>query len=153
MGLTGETAPEELRALLPLVAEGRLAALGPHNARDLADEGVASIRDRVHLRSDMEVVQMGGHAAVEEAIALLDDRPWWFHVDLDVLAEREFDAQDFPEPDGITWHTLTELSSMALAHPGCRGWSLVIYNPDRDPERGAARRIVEYVRHATSSNR
>jgi len=28
---------------------------------------------------------------------------------------------------------------------GCRGWSLVIDNPDRDPDGGAARKIVRLV--------
>ena len=33
----------------------------------------------------------------------------------------------------------------ALGSGGCRGWSLAIYNPDRDPDRSQARRIVEFV--------
>jgi hypothetical protein len=35
---------------------------------------------------------------------------------------------------------------MAALHTGgCAGWSLSIYNPDLDPDHGAARNIVELV--------
>jgi arginase len=35
---------------------------------------------------------------------------------------------------------------MAALHTGgCAGWSLSIYNPDLDPDHGAARSIVEFV--------
>jgi hypothetical protein len=33
----------------------------------------------------------------------------------------------------------------ALQAGGCRGWSLGVYNPDLDPERHAARRIVAFL--------
>jgi arginase len=33
----------------------------------------------------------------------------------------------------------------ALHSRGCAGWSLSVYNPDLDPDRSAARRIVEFV--------
>ena len=37
---------------------------------------------------------------------------------------------------------------------GCAGWSLSIYNPDLDPDRSAARNIVEFVaRIAPSAGR
>ena len=33
----------------------------------------------------------------------------------------------------------------ALDTGGCRGWSLVIYNPDLDPDGSQALRIVRFV--------
>jgi hypothetical protein len=34
---------------------------------------------------------------------------------------------------------------------GCSGWSLAIYNPELDPDRSAARRIVEFVAQVAPS--
>jgi arginase len=49
-------------------------------------------------------------------------------------------------PGGLTWAELTELLTAAFQAGGCRGWSLVIYNPELDPDGSAARRIVRLVR-------
>jgi arginase len=55
---------------------------------------------------------------------------------------------------GLTWEQLTEAGVSALQSGGCAGWSLSIYNPDLDPDRSAARRIVEFVaRIAPSAGR
>jgi hypothetical protein len=40
---------------------------------------------------------------------------------------------------------LPEAVNAAMKAGGCRGWSLVIDNPDRDPDGGAARKIVRLV--------
>ena len=40
---------------------------------------------------------------------------------------------------------LTEAGLSAVRSGGCAGWSISIYNPDLDPDRSAARRIVEFV--------
>jgi arginase family enzyme len=36
-------------------------------------------------------------------------------------------------------------ASAALRTGGCRGWSVAVYNPDLDPGRQAATRIVTFV--------
>ena len=74
---------------------------------------------------------------------------WWLHVDLDVLDPVEFAAQGLPdvddEPGGLTWRQLTDLLIAAVETGGCLGCSLAIYDPDQDPDRTGARRIVELV--------
>jgi arginase len=49
------------------------------------------------------------------------------------------------EPGGLTWEGLTELLRAALGAGGCVGASFVIYDPDQDPERRDARRIVRLL--------
>ena len=73
---------------------------------------------------------------------------FWLHVDLDVLATADLAAVDYPQPGGLHWDDLDQLVAVALADSRCRGASIAIYNPDRDPERSAARRIVEFVTRA-----
>jgi arginase len=74
---------------------------------------------------------------------------WWLHIDLDVLARSEFAACGAPGEvmlaGGLTWRQLTQVATSAMQGGGCSGWSLAIYNPDLDPDRSAARRIVEFV--------
>jgi arginase len=84
---------------------------------------------------------------VEHIRSRTDD--WWLHVDLDVLSFAEFDAcgdegQD-PLPGGLTWAQLTTVTTAALDGGGCRGCSVVVYNPDRDSDRSNAARIVDFL--------
>ena len=69
----------------------------------------------------------------------------WYHVDLDVLAAASLAAVDYPQTGGLDWPTLTMLSRGALRHPSVAGWDITIYNPDLDPSRSEAVRIVRYV--------
>ena len=66
-----------------------------------------------------------------------------------VLDERGFSARGAPGEaslvGGLTWQHLEEVVRGALRAGGCRGLSLVIYNPDLDPDRSQARRIVQFV--------
>jgi arginase len=52
---------------------------------------------------------------------------------------------------GLTWQQLTDIGVSAVQKGGCAGWSLSIYNPDLDPDRGAARNIVEFAARIASS--
>jgi arginase family enzyme len=70
---------------------------------------------------------------------------WWPHVDLDVLATEELSAVDYPQPGGLTWQQLGEITMAALTVPGCAGWTVAIYNPDLDPDGRQAARIVDYI--------
>jgi len=77
---------------------------------------------------------------------------------LDVLARSEFTACGAPGEvtlgGGLTWQQLTEAGVPAVHSGGCAGRSVSVYNPDLDPDRSAARRIVEFVaRIAPSAGR
>jgi arginase len=150
LGLTGERAPQALRDRLPALPPGAVAMLGPrdHLFRQAAD--VPTVADRVWLRSADEVsADPRGYARMAvEHIAAHGSR-WWLHIDLDVLARSEFAAcgatGEVMLAGGLTWQQLAELVVSALHSRGSAGWSLSIYNPDLDPDRSAARRIVEFV--------
>jgi arginase len=53
-------------------------------------------------------------------------------------------------PAGLSWHELAAITSSALQVGGACGWSLGVYNPDLDPERRAAERIVSFIADVTS---
>ena len=148
LGLTGERAPQPLRDRLPALPPNAVAMLGPrdHLFRQAAD--VPTVADQVWLRSADEVsADPRGYARMAvEHIAAYGSR-WWLHID--VLTRSEFAAcgatGEVMMAGGLTWQQLAELVVSALHSRGCVGWSLSIYNPDLDPDRSAARRIVEFV--------
>jgi arginase len=73
-----------------------------------------------------------------------------------VLDRREFiacgAASDDAMPGGLTWPELAAITSSALQVGGARGWSLGVYNPDLDPERQAAKRIVKFIADVTNTS-
>jgi arginase len=158
LGLTGERAPQSLRDRLPALNPGALAMLGPRDHPFRQAANVPTVAGRVWLRSAVEVsADPAGHARLAvERVAALGSR-WWLHMDLDVLARSEFAACGAPGEvmlaGGLTWQQLTQLGVEAVQGGGCAGWSLSIYNPDLDPDRSAARSIVEFVARIAPSVR
>src|SRR5689334_22548522 len=150
LGLTGERAPQPLRRRLPALAPGAIAMLGPRDHLFRQAANIPTVADRVWLRPAGEVsADPAGYArmAIEHVVARAPR--WWLHIDLDVLARSEFAACGAPGEvtlaGGLTWRQLAQIGTSAMQSGGCSGWSLAIYNPDLDPDRGAARRIVEFV--------
>jgi arginase len=139
--------PDGLAAVLPLLAPGQVGLLGPRDEAAIAREGVASLRGVVPLWSDVELVVRGpAEVAAQAARDVAAAVPaWWLHVDLDVLATAELAAVDYPQPGGLRWWHLRQMTAAALAVGGCAGWTVAIYNPDLDPDGGQAARIVDYV--------
>lgn len=143
LGLTGGLLPGELdfRAL----ERDALALIGPRDDAWRARFNVASLAGLgVYVRPLGEVEASTGAEAVAHV-----GRPWWLHVDLDVLDPVVFGAQGLPdvddEPGGLGWEELTALLRAAVAAGGCVGASFVIYDPDQDPTGRDADRIVRLI--------
>lgn len=151
LGLTGRLVSGPLRQRLAALEPEALALLGPRDERWRRQFNVGSLHDwGVWVRSLDEVAPDPAKAA--RAAVRHVSRPagsWWMHVDLDVLDPVEFPAQGLPdvedEPGGLTWEQLTELLVAAVGAGGCLGLSLAIYDPEQDPDRAGARRIVGLV--------
>ena len=142
LGMADASWSPELATLLPLVAPTDVRVLGARDAELLRAEGVASLGDRVAL-VDGERVAADPSRLAAAACASLPD-PWWFHLDLDVLSTEALPAIDYPQPGGLGWDELAAVATTALsADP--RGWDVTIYNPDLDPTRVHARRIVRFI--------
>jgi arginase len=133
-----------LRGALPRVRAGNVVAVGPRDAGELASAGVPSLAGRLRALIRPAELAADGFAAVAAALPA----PWWLHTDLDVLATDDFAAVDYPQPGGLTWPQLSQVTSAALAAGGCAGWSVCIYNPDLDPDRRGADAIIGYLTNA-----
>jgi arginase len=142
LGMADAAWSRELSAPLPLVAPTDVRILGARDAELLRAEGVASLRDRVALVDGERLAADPARIAAAACASL--PQPWWFHLDLDVLSTEALPAIDYPQPGGLGWDELEVVATTALrADP--RGWDVTIYNPDLDPTRVHARRIVRFL--------
>ena len=133
-----------LRGVLPRVRAADVVAVGPRDAGELARAGVPSLAGRLRALVRPAELTVEGLAAAAAALPA----PWWLHTDLDVLSTADFAAVDYPQPGGLTWRQLSQVTSAALAAGGCAGWSVCIYNPDLDPDRRGADDIIGYLTDA-----
>ena len=133
----------QLRSVLPRIRARDVVAVGPRDGDELAAAGVPTLAGQLRaLIRPAEFASRGWAAAVGLAA------PWWLHTDLDVLATSQLAAVDYPQPGGLTWSQLADITSAALAADGCAGWSVCIYNPDLDPGRDGAGNIISYLTRA-----
>ena len=153
-GLDGERPAAEMPVPLPALGPDAVAMLGVRDAIWRHELDVPSIAGRLFMRT-AEQVSEAPRDSVHDAIAHLQavTPAWWLHVDLDVLASEAFGACGAPGevqlPGGLSWEELTTIVGAALRASGCRGWSVAIYNPDLDPDRSGAERIVAFAREVS----
>jgi arginase len=150
LGLTGQGAPAPLRRAVGVLGPEALVMLGMRDELYRREAGVPTIADRVRLRPAAELHQDpadAGRRAAERVAGRASG--WWLHIDLDVLDGEEFSAcgaaGDPAMAGGLSWSELGAVAASALGVGGACGWSLGVYNPDLDPERQAAERIVRFV--------
>jgi arginase len=145
LGRAIDDLPPDLRREIAILAPEDVIAFGPRDENELGDAGVDSIGDLVRIVRPQRIVDDPG-SVVDWAISTLSARGrWWLHVDLDVLSTESLAAIDYPQPGGLDWPVLTEVTRRALASPDVLGWTVTIYNPDLDPDGVAAARIVQYL--------
>jgi arginase family enzyme len=80
-------------------------------------------------------------AAALEAMAA---DSFWLHIDLDALRTEALGAVDYRQPGGLAWDELDRLAATAANATGCRGASVVIYNPDPRTESTRARSLRSF---------
>lgn len=148
LGMVDASWSPELAALLPLVGPADVRILGARDAGVLRSEGVPSLADRIALVEGDRLAEDPARFAASACTSL--PPRWWFHLDLDVLSTEALPAVDYPQSGGLGWPGLDSLATAALgADP--RGWDVTIYNPDLDPDRIHARRIVRFIASAIAS--
>jgi arginase len=140
--------PRPLSGLLPLLEPSAIAFLGPRDRDELATAGLESLRDQVAFYADDIETSAALRAGQDPAAAALEAMAadsFWLHIDLDALRTEALGAVDYRQPGGLAWDELDRLAATAANATGCRGASVVIYNPDLDPNRVDARKIVAFL--------
>jgi len=157
LGLTGRRAPESLRGHAGVLGPEAIAMLGMRDGLYRREIAVPTIADRVRVRTAADLREDPAEGGRQAAGQVTSQAPgWWLHIDLDVLDRHEFSAcgaaSDDAMPGGLSWPELAAIASSALQVGGARGWSLGVYNPDLDPERRAAQRIVNFIADVTGGS-
>jgi arginase len=140
--------PSALERLLPVLDLSALAYLGPRDRDEIRAAGVESLGDKAAFFADGAQTSAGlasGRDQARAAVQSIASDRYWLHIDLDVLGSRSFDAVDYPQPGGLDWEELDRLGATAAREPGCHGASVVIYNPDLDPSREGADKVVAFL--------
>jgi arginase len=148
--------PAELDRLLPLLGPERVLMAGPRDLAEIIDAGVRSIRDEIaFFVDDRGVASDPGAVARQLAHSLAESAidAFWLHVDLDGLSSDAFAPVDYPQPGGIGWEELDRLTSSLAADPRCAGISVVIYNPDLDPDRTGAEQVIAFAARLAQARR
>jgi arginase len=146
IALGSVTAPPRLAARMPCLDPGRVLALGPRDADEIDSAGADHIYPAVELRDGDWLVSAALDVLPQLACSTAASAPagWWLHIDLDVLSSRALAAVDYQQPGGVDWGRLDDILAAILSVDGCRGASVVIYNPDLDGG-AAAPRIARFV--------
>jgi arginase len=133
--------------LLPLVTAEDVVVLGPRDREELTAAGVSSLESTVTFLDDQDLratnLAVTARMLAQQVHEAADR--WWFHLDLDALATESFPAIRYPQPGGLSWAELETVSRAVLRTPGLAGWNITIYNPDLDPDRSGAARIVSFL--------
>lgn len=152
LGLTGRRPGFPRPGVVSILDASRLAAVGQRDVEWRRSMNVGSVADLgAFLRSARSVTDDPTAVGREAGGLLQAGGPWWLHVDLDVLDLAVLPATevpgDAPDPDsgGLDWEELTAVLTAAVDQSGCRGLSVAIYDPDQDPGRRHAGRIVALV--------
>jgi arginase len=142
---------------VPLIDPSQVCMLGPRDKRVLKKTNTRSLDDgRIEFYDDNALRKGNIEAVAGRAVRHLTPKVkrLWLHVDLDVLSTRSLPAVDYRQPGGLSWSQLERLTSAILSSSGnVAGMNVTIYNPDMDPDKRFARRIVRYLQTVLTSMR
>lgn len=152
LGINTNGLTPELASLFPLVEKKNVCMLGPRDKKTIQSYGIDSLMDQISYYNDVSIKDQNTGKLIRSRIAKMRSlvNRWWLHVDLDVLNSRSMSAVDYPQPGGIDWHVLEQLT-IPLLSGTCVGLNVAIYNPDLDPTAKYAKQIIRYLENVISS--
>lgn len=114
----------------PTLDARRVAVIGAHSYEAEVAALVVRLGVKVYQRSDVR--QRGLRAIIDELLEGWRGLPWGVSVDMDVVDPQFAPGVSTPAPGGLSPDEL--LSGMAglCREPGCVGFELVEFNPQRD---------------------
>jgi arginase len=132
----------DLEGKRPLVRDEDVVVFAHRDAERAAAEGSQPLPPGLREYDLAAVRALGAERAAREAVAHLE-RPFWIHLDADVLDDAIMPAVDYRMPDGLGWEELTTVLRAALASGRAVGLEVTIFNPELDPDGSIARGLVD----------
>jgi arginase len=113
---------------------------------------MAAVRWRVSITAfDLHAVRSLGAAGTAWRAVAQPTRPFWIHLDADVLDDRLMPAVDDRVPDGLSWEELEVIPGAALKSDQAVGLDVTIMNPRLDPDRSLTRELREFLSRVLAS--
>jgi arginase len=95
----------------------------------------------------------GAEKSAHDALAHLhaDSREFMVHLDLDVIAQEEFAATNVPDSGGLSFAEVRSSFVEFVKQKNLLGLDIAQYNPDKDPDGFAARKVVDLLSDALAA--
>jgi arginase len=151
--IIGRGAPELVRfwGESPLVREPDVVLFGLQRVDPPEQEYL--LRSPMRYVYAADVQRKGGAASVADALAHMhaDAREFFLHLDLDVIAQEDFAAVQLPDSGGLRLDDVRSALSEIVSHKNLLGLSVSQYNPDKDPDGSAGRKLVDLIVEALTA--
>ena len=146
-GIIGKGAPELVRfwGEPPLVREPDVYLFGIERLDPPEQEFLSKSPMRHMLAVDVQ--RKSAVAAAKDALAHLhaDSREYVIHLDTDLISNNEFPAVNVPAPGGLPIADVRAALAEAARSNFLVGLAVTQYNPDKDPDASAAKKLVDLL--------
>ena len=151
-GIIGKGAPELVRfwGEPPLVREPDIYLFGIERLDPPEQEFLSKSPMRHMLAADVQ--RKSATAAAKNALSHLhaDSREYVIHLDTDIISNQEFPAVNVPAEGGMPLASVRDALTEALRSTYLVGLTITQYNPDKDPDASAAKKLIDLLVEALS---
>src|SRR5262249_35440605 len=151
--IIGKGAPELVRfwGEPPLVREPDVYLFGVERLDPPEQEFLTRSPMRYMRAADIQ--RRSAAIAAKAALAHLhaDAREFVIHLDTDIIANDEFPAVNVPAAGGLSLADVRTALTEAVRSTFLVGLTVTQYNPDKDPDGSAAKKLVDLLVEALSS--
>jgi arginase len=95
----------------------------------------------------------GAVKSAQDALGQLhaDSREFVLHLDVDVIAQEEFAAVNVPGAGGLSYGDVRDSLAEFVKSKNLLGLDVAQYNPDKDPDGSAARKLIDLLAEVLSA--
>jgi len=110
-------------------------------------------RSPVRYYYAVDIQQKGATAAAQSALGQLHAgaREFMLHLDVDVIAQEEFAATSVPGSGGLSFAEVQASLIEFVKQKNLLGMTVAQYNPDKDPDGSAGKKLVEFLTEALAA--
>ena len=151
--IVGRGAPELVRfwGETPLVREPDVLLYGISRL-DPPEQEVLAKSPLRHVTAE-QIAAKGAEKSASDALTQshADTRDFILHLDLDVISGDELPAVNVPQTGGLSLAQVRDSLKKFAAHKNLLGLDIAQFNPDKDPDGSAAKKIVDLLVEALTA--
>ncbi len=151
--IVGRGAPELVRfwGETPLVREPDVLLYGIARL-DPPEQEVLAKSPLRHITAE-QIAARGAEKSASDALthSHADTRDFILHLDVDVISGDELPAVNIPQTGGLSLDQVRDSLKKFVAHKNLLGLDIAQFNPDKDPDGSAAKKIVALLVEALTA--